>query len=318
MSLWGFGGVLSARRTASSRRFSIVALSSRLLLMSRIHKKDQVRQYRRKCVFCDRPAKMTHEHVWGQWIAPYINASANSHRAHQVLLRTNGQHREGSKKRPGAPLVANAPVVCGDCNSGWMSVLQNTAKEYIIPLIEAKPVLVTQEAQDVIAAWATMVTITSEYVYDGDPAISHDDRRAFFAHRTPLPGWRISIGNNYRSNHGGFHSRCSMPIHFKGDMIVPSVHDPEAPIPNSQWSAVAIGHFYCLIASSSTASDWILGWDWRNEPRARSLLITIWPRSESFFVWPPTPMTDVDVPNFLTAQFRYIQSRAIMRRGRGG
>ena len=100
----------------------------------------RVKQYTRNCAFCSRPAKMTNEHVWGNWLKPYVHRIGNKHFLHQRIAgRLGTEDRSRFKIRAGgSPLHSKVPIVCGDCNSGWLSQIQQRSKPHLLPLIEGK------------------------------------------------------------------------------------------------------------------------------------------------------------------------------------
>ncbi len=123
------------------------------------------RQFRRTCIFCGTPAKMTDEHVWGDWVRKFLPHAANSHEQHSRTIAKDGQDRIALRKRAGNVLGATVPVVCKDCNSGWLSRIQTAGKRHLPALFAAKRHIITQESQKAIATWATMATITAEYTH---------------------------------------------------------------------------------------------------------------------------------------------------------
>jgi hypothetical protein len=65
-----------------------------------------------------------------------------------------------------------------------------------------------------------------------------------------------------------------------------------------------IGNLYIHTASSATSSNYIRDWHWDNAPRAKRLLIQVWPTRESMIVWPPPSLTDQDAQDFAIAHFK--------------
>ena len=234
------------------------------------------KSFHRACAFCRRPAKMTHEHVWGQWRKPYVSRKSNSHSLSQVVIGRLGaipQHKMSTRAGP-SPLYSTVPVVCLDCNSGWLSQIQNNARPHLVPLIEGKTShLVSMEAQVAIVTWATMATITAEFISRrlATIAVSIEAREAFMSARRPLANWRIWMGYYRRRTWDAAYVHACQPIHHETDMIVPNldVGERHVPLPTTQWSTFSVGYLYLHIASSSRASDLISGWDWLNAPRAR-------------------------------------------------
>ena len=55
-------------------------------------------------------------------------------------------------------------MVCGDCNSGWLNQIQQTARPLLLPLFEGRAHRIDGDAQSKIAAWIAMATMTGEYL----------------------------------------------------------------------------------------------------------------------------------------------------------
>ena len=123
------------------------------------------KRYTRWCIFCERPAKMTNEHVWGKWLKPYAPPGVNKHElVYATLGKIGTQDKTYTQIKAGHPLNSQVRVVCAECNNGWLSGIQERAKSHMIPLIEGQQKLIGAEAQTAIATWATMATITGEHI----------------------------------------------------------------------------------------------------------------------------------------------------------
>jgi hypothetical protein len=265
-------------------------------------------QFTRWCIFCRRPSKMTNEHVWGDWLKPYVDRIANKHVLHQRLVgRLGTQDRERTQIRAGgSPLHSKVPVVCVACNSGWLSRIQQRAKPYLLPLVEGRErILIGPRAQLAIATWATMATITAEFIHRrlASIAISNDAREAFRNAQHPLGNWRIWIGTYHRWRWDGCYVHACQPIYFEGQTVIPNVEEPNIPLPTTQWSTFIVGKLYVHVASSMTSPDLIQKRDWRNAPRARDRLVQVWPLKEGMIVWPTPALSDADAKWFSLAHW---------------
>jgi hypothetical protein len=98
------------------------------------------------------------------------------------------------------------------------------------------------------------------------------------------------------------------PIHYEGDVIIPNVQEPDVPLTNTQWTTVMVGELYIHTASSSTAPDIVRDWNWNSAPRARSILVQIWPIKERIIKWPFRSLTDTDAWRFAVAHFTQLDS----------
>ena len=268
----------------------------------------RMQQFARSCVFCRRPAKMTNEHVWGSWLKPYVKGRDNKYFLRRKTVGKAGTPDVASLavKAGASPLHSKVSVVCGDCNHGWLSQIQERSKPHLLPLIEGKErVLIGAKAQMAIATWATMATITAEFIHGrlASIAVSNEAREAFREARAPLRNWRIWIGSYYRRRWEASYVHACQSIHWEGSLVVPNVQDPETPLPTIQWSTFVVGKLYIHTASSSTSPDLIRDWDWRNAPQARGLLVQIWPPKEAIIAWPIRGLTDGEAWRFSHAHW---------------
>jgi hypothetical protein len=259
---------------------------------------------------------MTSEHVWGQWLKPYLRRDVNKQHFHRRVVSFDGADQNTIRIRAGGPLTSSVSVVCEPCNTRWLSGIQNRAKPYLIPLIEGRETVVGEVAQRTIATWATMATMTGEYTLNklASIAVMPNERRALMDTLAPLPDWRISIGTYRRAKWKGHFVHASMPINFEGDIIIPNVQEPRVPLTNTQWTTIMVGQLYIHISSSNTSPDIIRDWRWSSAPRARALLVQIWPTKERIIKWPFHCMTDTDAWRFSVAHLTHIDS--IHRGGR--
>lgn len=100
------------------------------------------------CIFCPFRGKMTHEHIWGDWTRNYVPRPQNKHEFKAILAPTPTEEVHGPLKiRAGDPLNSQVRVVCGACNSGWMSQIQEYAKPYLIPLFDGDESVLDAPAQ---------------------------------------------------------------------------------------------------------------------------------------------------------------------------
>jgi hypothetical protein len=116
------------------------------------------------------------------------------------------------KKIDGDPKSKRVRVVCGKCNGGWMSGLQEKAKPFIVPLMLGQPTVLRPPAQQTVAAWATMAVMAAEYVDKGKIVVTQLERTRFKETLVPLPTWRIWIGRYKRGQWRGYWTHNS--IHF--------------------------------------------------------------------------------------------------------
>src|SRR5690348_12898588 len=124
------------------------------------------------CAFCDNDA-VEHggEHIWDDWLNDWLPTSMhifNYSSAHQGTKRTY-------KKRQ---LEEKLPVVCRDCNCGWMSQLTKRIKTLVQYVIrDGAKICLLPEGISLIAAFTFMKAICADH------AIC-EDREPFFTRAT--------------------------------------------------------------------------------------------------------------------------------------
>jgi hypothetical protein len=119
-----------------------------------------------KCAFCDRHGNLTSEHAWPKWLHNILFLELrNLHHCH-LTVRPN--RHSGSKflinreQRSGDPGSRKLPIVCANCNNGWMSILQEHSKPYLTPIIQGQWINLS-ECREVFAKWCVMTTMVNEY-----------------------------------------------------------------------------------------------------------------------------------------------------------
>jgi hypothetical protein len=265
-----------------------------------------------RCIFWEASKPHTpldYEHVFGDWLRKYVRANSNKHRMqHTVIGRARTPTSRKMTVHAGEPLLSNIKVVCKACNSGWMSRTQNAAKPFLTPLIEGRRTTLGTAAQHAIAAWCAMVTMTGDYL-PRDPsaiAITQSERDWLRDHGTPPENWKIWIGD-YRRQRGVWNHYVAPILDAKES--VQRTTDRLAQ-PNTQSTTFVVGDLFVHTISSTGDRDLIKGWVWPLTSRFAIHLPQIFPRRESFIVWPPQSLTDFDVELISSTMERVIEGAA--------
>jgi hypothetical protein len=100
----------------------------------------------RSCIFCENPAT-SKEDAWPLWLIRRLGATEAG--------RVEGQRGKQAPKtwRAGAAKL-RVGFVCANCNSGWMSRLENRVKPIVEGLFGDEPVTLDRGDQTTLAAWA--------------------------------------------------------------------------------------------------------------------------------------------------------------------
>jgi hypothetical protein len=108
----------------------------------------------RRCVFCGSQSDLTREHVLPDWLTA-IGLDLEPQIHHVGPL--NKVPREWSSK----PFKTTVRMVCGTCNSGWLSHLEAAAKSVIAPLILGKSGRLLYDDQALISTWTCKTALVS-------------------------------------------------------------------------------------------------------------------------------------------------------------
>jgi hypothetical protein len=172
-----------------------------------------------------------------------------------------------------------------------MSGIQSAAKPLLIPLIEGRRTTLSKSAQNIIAAWCTMATMTGDYLSRDATAaaISQSERDWFREYGTPPANWKIWIGH-YPARRGIWHHYVVPILDAKE-----SSHVAEDGLsqPNTQTTTFIVGNF-CVHVLSGDA-DIVSRWIWPSGSRIAFNLPQIFPPKESFIAWPPQGLTNFEV-----------------------
>lgn len=112
----------------------------------------------RTCVFCGEPGGMTNEHVFGRWMSGLGFSDEPTEHFAGFL---NRPHRSFGRR---APFKLTVNEVCSRCNNGWMSKLEESAREVLSPLIKGASVSIDRMRVPAVVAWAQKTALVSMLV----------------------------------------------------------------------------------------------------------------------------------------------------------
>ena len=119
------------------------------------------------CVYCN-GEDSSKEHVWPRWIrkhasevmgisAPNTQQYAGAQESHGVIPNRSTERLGNSR------LSMTINRVCEDCNTGWLSDLEEGVKPILRPMIEGKARPLTPTDQAVLITWATKTALNFAY-----------------------------------------------------------------------------------------------------------------------------------------------------------
>jgi hypothetical protein len=161
------------------------------------------------CAFCDRSghSKITREHAWPDWLG----------KGHKLIhSRKNYATGEKSEWLTAKGLVARG--VCEECNTGWMSQLEDDAKPLLRPMMMGVVFWLSPEDQRVVRTWLIKTAMTMDLANPGDGAFfTQEERVCFWKTRFPHPEMRGSV---WLSVYGGRHNGVrSFRFHREVDAV---------------------------------------------------------------------------------------------------
>jgi len=264
------------------------------------------RVIKQKCIFCGSLGPLTQEHIWGDWLKAYVRATINKHHFRSTRINPRGTPDTSNiALRAGSPLRSKVRVVCQKCNNGWLSVIQKNAKTHLIPLIDGRATVLGKDAQQKIAAWCAMATMTAEFM-KRDPetiAVPQHEREWLWKNGTAPPNWRIWIGRYQRHKWVGQWVHIALPVLESKDIP----NDGTPTLPNTQVTTFVVGQLYIHVMSClypEIVTQWT--WGWGPAPEVGRLLVQISPLKESLIAWPPASLTDQSADLIASAFDRYI------------
>src|SRR5262245_42752099 len=151
-----------------------------------------------RCIFCDQP-RLTKEHLWPDWLKRFLPRKATDH-YHTTGRSTNVgdkvfAHAPDLKRQTGDIRSRKLKVVCGPCNNGWMSRLQEAVKPNLVPLLRGTWSELSAGDCEAISAWAVMFTMIVERLDLSTAAVTAAERAAFYRDQRPPANWMIWAGH---------------------------------------------------------------------------------------------------------------------------
>jgi hypothetical protein len=141
------------------------------------------------CRFCGSTAhKIDNEHVWPDWLAdflPEIRGTGYSERWSSAA---------GRERWPEAPLKATVRTFCKDCNSGWMSQVENAAKSIVGPMVIGKHTQIDEESQRIVANWIAVKCLVAVQTSKAPQPPDSHYRRVRHFRGVPPNTMRVWIG----------------------------------------------------------------------------------------------------------------------------
>lgn len=116
-------------------------------------------------MFCENAAN-SKEHFWPEWMHPLIGKkeSVSYEGPYITYAPWEGRKVTSEKPKPGDLLTLKIRRVCAQCNSGWMSLLENAAMPFLKPMELGQSVILSGDDAQVLARWVTMKCMVLEHL----------------------------------------------------------------------------------------------------------------------------------------------------------
>lgn len=143
----------------------------------------------RRCAFCEGAGKLDKEHVFPRWIGRLFGL--HKFRIQHTRTFLDEQGRSGGKAWPAAPFQIKVTAVCGECDSGWMSDLEDEAAPTLKPLIRGERQTLSEAEQATVALWATKTAMMAAFTHRERWHYFPDQFRWVYEQRSPPPHHQI-------------------------------------------------------------------------------------------------------------------------------
>jgi hypothetical protein len=246
------------------------------------------------CAFCSADAvEKGGEHIWDDWI--------DKAQPKKSLYRARKRYAIDSPtiEYPTARIGEQLPVVCSECNSGWMSVLTHKIKQtFSRAILHGEPFRLDARGAALLASFSFMKAVITNHALPDDPFFTRAARERFRTSLTIPPlvqCWFAAYQGEFR-----FSTKNSMSIFGQ--------NDPESPICGMEFCS----HSYVVgnLALQLLAPRWK-----RIDHRGRGLLmvdpaamwspaaIRFWPSDGTALSWPPPKYLSSDAIEIFIKRF---------------
>jgi hypothetical protein len=242
---------------------------------------------------------MSKEHVFPAWLKEHFPRGLNdTHSAYAMKLdvQNNAYSKIFDKKHGGSSTTITVRVVCKECNSKWMSKLEQAVRPILSPLIRGEEMVLSQDQQRVLATWIAKTAMTAEYRYPTVIAIPQVQRHALMSKCEPPEGWLVGIGH-YKGR------KWRDAVLYRQMLAIAPIEKLDEPHAGDyvQTTCFGLGALFIQTMSLPFAlDDQELPLDETQNP-----IRQIWPLTKQEIIWPPsTRLDDTAATNTVTGMVR--------------
>lgn len=226
------------------------------------------------CIFCDNQSG-SKEHLWPDWM-------------HRLITFAPINRQEGS----GHVLVGQDPevtinTVCGTCNNGWMSQLEQKNVTRLKAMLLNTPITLDRGGMKLLTEWAVKTAMVSDSIKprnDNENFFTRDERIAIRESRTIPERTRVWIGS-LTGSHIGCH----------GTDFTIVANGGKTRLGTGSVNTIYAGHFVVQTVTEHLHAPYVSDQPSFITPPPTICdegLIEIYPNMPKKVEWPRTPFTD--------------------------
>jgi hypothetical protein len=191
-------------------------------------------------------------------------------------------------------------VVCSDCNSGWMSALENQVKPIVEEMVcNCSPGVLQFSDLAVIAQWAFVKAVVAEHSHDNrKPFFGFAERQAYRETLTVPPGVQMWIAS-VPKQHGLFRSGVAesprnTPRRFELQVFTYGLGHLVVQVVTSRWKRKSFRKYERPPFVTQNPV-----WD--------ELSIPFWPNNQSPIAWPAHAHMSIELANEYAERWKQVE-----------
>lgn len=213
---------------------------------------------------------MQSKRVWPVWLQKRFRSDAA-----RVFAERQGVPPGSWKSRNAALQVRR---VCGDCNNGWMSRLENEAKPLVESILNEQLRTITSSSQSTIAVWAMKTAMILEAVSSEEAWFYvQEDRRRLRSERTMPARTSVSVAKCV--------AQSDIYSAVKNHWTSTQAGDVRAHVTTVAFGSLAI-QVVTIRTPNAIPSNVSVSYDVSDGPWDTTL-VEVWPVKQDSPAWPP-------------------------------
>lgn len=243
--------------------------------------------------------------MWPVWLRKHVPPELTRHGSLNTLVHPDRRRIPVEKFRTGDALSRTVRVVCGPCNNGWMSRLQQETKPLLVPMLRGERITLRLKQQKLLTAWIAMTVMTGEFTEPNNTAISLADRQRLMRYGTLPTHWKIWIGRcSGLLDQPRWHHRVM--TFAEDETKLPISEAP--PVHNTQTTTIRLGEHLIIHVMSSHVAKRIIRL-WPLPGAVAPALQQLFPHREKIVVWPTRQL--LSGPDVLFLANRFFEQAAL-------